>query len=56
MGNDKCIRHFGWKNLEERDHLGDLGIDGRRRLLKEYCMRLSKGFNWLTIGCIGGLL
>jgi hypothetical protein len=23
----RCIQGYGWRNLSERDHLGDLGID-----------------------------
>ena len=28
-GEEGCIQGFGGGNLKERDHLGDLGIDGR---------------------------
>jgi hypothetical protein len=27
--DEKCIQNFGEKNLKVRDHLEDLGIDGR---------------------------
>jgi hypothetical protein len=26
---EECIQGFGWGNLKTRDHLEDLGIDGR---------------------------
>jgi hypothetical protein len=26
---DRCIQGFGWGSLKERDHLEDLGVDGR---------------------------
>jgi hypothetical protein len=28
--DDKCIELFLWDNLEGRDHLEDLGIDGKK--------------------------
>jgi hypothetical protein len=37
---------------EERDHLGDLSIDGKKILtliLKKECMRIWNGFNWLRV-------
>jgi hypothetical protein len=33
-GNYKCIHAFSWKAGKERDHLGDLGLDGRIMLRK----------------------
>jgi len=29
MGEERCIQGFWLRNLRERDHLGDPGIDGR---------------------------
>jgi hypothetical protein len=38
-----------WKeNVEERNHLGDLAIDGRI-LVKKYRMRIWIRFTWLRI-------
>jgi hypothetical protein len=28
-GDEKFIQNFGWQNLKGRDHLEDLGIDGK---------------------------
>ena len=28
-GEERCIQSFGGENLRERDHFGDLGVDGR---------------------------
>jgi len=28
-GEERCIQGFGGKNLKERDHLGDRGLDAR---------------------------
>jgi hypothetical protein len=26
---EEYVRNFSWKNLKRRDHLADLGVDGR---------------------------
>jgi hypothetical protein len=42
-----------------KDHLGDLGIDGKILLksnLKEWVVRIKTGFVWLRIVSSGGLL
>jgi hypothetical protein len=28
-GEERCIQGFWWGNLRKRDHLEDLGVDGR---------------------------
>ena len=41
-----------WKNLRERDHLQDLGVDGRiilNRIFRKWCGDMN-GLIWLTIG------
>jgi hypothetical protein len=46
------------ENLKERNHLGDLGVDGNiilKCVLKTQSVRVWSGLNWLRIGCSGGL-
>jgi hypothetical protein len=46
------------KNVKERDHSEDLGVDGRilQRILEKYIGKLFVGFIWLRRGTSGGLL
>jgi hypothetical protein len=30
--DEKCVQNVGRKNLKERDHLDELGVDGRMAL------------------------
>ena len=49
---------FWWGNLEERNHLEDLSVDGSIILkwtLNKEGVRVWAGFNWLTIGANCGL-
>jgi hypothetical protein len=50
---------FWFTNLLERDHLEEIGVDGRRMfkwILKKWSGRLWVGLICLRIGMSGGLL
>jgi hypothetical protein len=56
------IRHahikFRPENLTERNHLVDLGVDGRisERILRKEGGTVWTGFRWLMTGTNGGIL
>jgi hypothetical protein len=50
---------FWFEILKGRDHLEDLGIDGRiivERILWKFGGKVWTGFIWLRLGTSGGLL
>jgi len=46
------------KNLKGRDHLRDVGVEGRKFTvdLKKWGLRMWTGFIWLKSGSSGGIL
>jgi hypothetical protein len=52
------MQGFGGKNLGERDHLGDPGLDGRiilRWIFRKWVV-VWTGSSWLRLGTCGGHL
>ena len=59
MRERRSYTGFCWGNLRERDHLGDLGVDGRvmlRWVFRKCDVELWTGSSWLRIGTGGGKL
>ena len=58
-GEERRIQDFGGRNLRERDHLGDPGVDGSiilRWILRKWEGVVGTGWSWLRIGTGGGRL
>ena len=61
MGEERrgACTAFWWGNLRERDHLGDLGADGRiilRWIFRKWDVGVWAGSSWLKIVTGGGHL
>jgi hypothetical protein len=53
------VYRFLVRNLRERDHWGDLGVDGRiilRRIFRKWDVVLWTGLSWLRIETVVGHL
>jgi hypothetical protein len=56
---ERRIQGFWWRNLREREHLGEPGIDGRiilRCIFRKWDVGEWTGSSWLWIGTGGGHL
>ena len=59
MGRGEAYTGLWWRNLRERHHLGDPGIDGRkilRWIFRKWGVGTWTGSSWLRIGTGGGNL
>jgi hypothetical protein len=59
MGRREACKGFWWENMRERDHRGDLGVDGRIILgwiFRRCDVGVWTGLGWLRIETGGGHL
>ena len=59
LGGREMHTRFWWGDLSERDHLEDVGVDGRLMLnwiVKKWDEESWTGLIWLRIGTGGGRL
>jgi len=59
MGREEACTVFWWRNLRERDHLGEPGVDGRiilRLIFRKWDVGVWTGSSWLRIATGGGHL
>ena len=57
-GKGEALTVFWWRNLGERDHLGDPGLDGRIIcwIFRKWDVEVWTGSTWPRIGTGGGHL
>jgi hypothetical protein len=58
-GREDAYTGFWWGNLNERDHLGDPGVEERiilRWIFRKRDVGVWTGSNWLRIGTVGEYL
>ena len=59
LGREEVYTGFWWGNLRDRDHLEDIGVDGRiilRWIFRKWDVGVWTGSSWLRIGTVGGHL
>jgi hypothetical protein len=59
VGEKKCMQYIGGRNIKERDHLKDLGVNVRiliKWIFKRENERAWSLFVWLRVGATGGFL
>jgi hypothetical protein len=59
MGREEACTGFRWRNLRERNHLGDPGVDGRiilKLIFKKWDVVVWTGLNWFRVETGGGHL
>jgi hypothetical protein len=58
MGMGETCTEFWWGNLRERDHWGDIGVDGRiiSWIFRKWDVGVWTGLGWLRIETGGGHL
>ena len=54
----EVLTRFRWGNLREREHVQDLGVDGRiilKLIFKKWNIGMWTEYIWLKVGICGGL-
>jgi hypothetical protein len=48
-GEERMLTRFYWRNLRERDHLKDPGVDGRIILKRIFEKWNGRGIEWINL-------